>query len=46
MEVGTYSECLIEKLESMREVERERALEAGVERKQYFYRKAVNRVLE
>ena len=45
MDVGSYSETLIEKLEVMRDVQRERMLKASKDRKQYFDKKAVRRVL-
>ena len=45
LDVTTYSELLLEKLEAMRDTQRERALDASVARKQHFDKKAVVRTL-
>ena len=45
LDVTTYSELLLEKLEAMRDIQRERALDASVARKQHFDKKAVVRTL-
>ena len=45
LDMTTYSELLLEKLEAMRDTQRERALDASVARKQHFDKKAVMRTL-